>query len=184
MNGLGKRYLNASFEDFKVSNQKMQEAKDVCINYANLVPTQNNLLIIGDVGTGKTLLTAAMINYIENERSEVGARITSRTVKAIDIVRSFKKTWERGSDVSEQDVIEAYLYPDMLIIDEAAASVGSDTEKRFLFDVIDARYNDMKGTVMISNHGIQGLIDNIGLRCVDRLRQDGTLIEFNWESLR
>jgi len=184
MNGLGKRYLNASFDNFIADNKKMQEAKDTCIAYANSVPTQNNLLLTGYVGTGKTLLTAAMINHIENERSTVGERITSRTAKAIDIVRSFKKTWERASEVTEEDVIAAYLYPDLLVIDEVGASVGSDTEKRFLFDVIDARYNEMKGTMIISNQGIDGITENIGLRCVDRLRQDGTHLEFNWGSKR
>jgi len=184
MNGLGKRYLNASFDHFIADNQKMHEAKEICINYANSVPTANNLLMIGKVGTGKTLLSSAMINHIENERSVIGARISSHIVKAIDIVRSFKKTWQRGCEITEEDVIEAYLFPDLLIIDEAAASVGSDTEKRFLFDVIDARYNEMKGTVVISNEGIEGITENIGLRCVDRLRQDGTLLEFNWGSKR
>ena len=74
---------------------------------------------------------------------------------------------------------------DLLVIDEVGAQFGSDTEKLFIFDIIDGRYQDMKPTILISNLDIAGIKDVIGERCVDRLREGGgSMIAFNWESSR
>ncbi len=74
---------------------------------------------------------------------------------------------------------------DLLIIDEVGSQFGSDTEKLFIFEIIDGRYQEMKPTILISNLDINGIKESIGERCVDRLREGGgSMIAFNWESSR
>ena len=73
----------------------------------------------------------------------------------------------------------------MLVIEEVGVQFGSETEKLFLFEIIDGRYNKMKSTVMISNLNIQGVKECVGERCIDRLREDGgSVIAFDYESQR
>ena len=71
------------------------------------------------------------------------------------------------------------------MLDEVGSQFGSDTEKLFIFDIIDGRYQNMKPTILISNLDIDGIKDAIGDRCVDRLREGGgMMVAFNWGSQR
>ena len=70
-------------------------------------------------------------------------------------------------------------------VDEIGVQFGSDTEKMFIFEVLDGRYNKMKPTILISNLPISGIKECIGDRCIDRLREDGgKVIVFDFESQR
>ena len=62
---------------------------------------------------------------------------------------------------------------------------GSDTEKMFMFDIIDGRYENMKPTILISNLNREGVAEIIGERVIDRLRDGGgECLSFDWESGR
>ncbi len=134
--------------------------------------------MVGGVGTGKTLLASAILDsLVDDYRCEI--------IKLIDLVRELKATWSKDSENTEENLINYYSNLDLLIIDEVGAQFGSDTEKLFIFDIIDGRYQEMKPTVLISNLDINGIKESIGERCVDRLREGGgSMIAFNWESSR
>jgi len=101
------------------------------------------------------------------------------------LVRSLKATWARDSETTEEKLINYYTKIDLLVVDEVGSQFGSDTEKLFIFDIIDGRYQNMKPTVLISNLDIDGIKDAIGERCVDRLREGGgMMVAFDWSSSR
>ena len=134
--------------------------------------------MVGGVGTGKTLLASAMLDkLVDSNKCEI--------IKLISIVRELKATWSKESNETEEELIKYYSKLDLLIIDEVGSQFGSDTEKLFIFDIIDGRYQDMKPTILISNLDIEGVKDAVGERCVDRLREGGgSMIAFNWGSNR
>ena len=134
--------------------------------------------MVGGVGPGKTLIAQAGIDsIIDDYRCEM--------IKVIDVVRELKATWAKDSNQTEEKLIKYYANIDLLILDEVGSQFGSDTEKLFIFDIIDGRYQNMKPTILISNLDIDGIKDAIGDRCVDRLREGGgMMVAFNWESSR
>ena len=176
--GISKRNLYKTFDDYICTNEGQTKAKNDCVRYAENFPTDKSLIMVGGVGTGKTLLASAMLDsLVDNHKCEI--------IKVIDVVRELKATWSKDSDTSEEKLISYFCRLDLLILDEVGSQFGSDTEKLFIFDIIDGRYQDMKPTILISNLDIDGVKDAIGERCVDRLREGGgSMIAFNWKSSR
>jgi DNA replication protein DnaC len=176
--GISKRNLCKTFEAYQCDTKGQYDARNSCESYVADFPHGRSMLMVGGVGTGKTLLASAMINQIVDKHS-------CEIIKLIDIVRELKATWSRDSNTSEEKLIKYYSNIDLLVIDEVGSQFGSDTEKLFIFDIIDGRYQNMKPTVLISNLDINGIKEAIGERCVDRLREDdGVMIAFDWASSR
>jgi len=176
--GISKRNLYKTFDDYICTNDGQTKAKNDCVRYVESFPTDKSLIMVGGVGTGKTLLASAMLEALVDEYD-------CGIIKTIDLIRRLKSTWAKDSDESEEEAIKLFVGVDLLIIDEVGAQFGSDTEKLFIFDIIDGRYQDMKPTILISNLDISGIKDAIGERCVDRLREGGgSMIAFDWESSR
>lgn len=176
--GISKRNMYKTFDNYICSNEGETKAKADCVRYFENFPSDRSMIMVGGVGTGKTLLASAGIeSIIDNYRCEI--------IKTIDVVRELKATWAKDSDTTEEKLISYYRKLDLLVLDEVGSQFGSDTEKLFIFDIIDGRYQDMRPTILISNLDINGIKDAIGERCVDRLREGGgMMIAFNWESKR
>ena len=176
--GISKRNLYKTFDDYICTSEGQHKAKNDCVKFVENFPCEKSMIMVGGVGTGKTLLASAMLDsLVDNNNCEM--------VKVIDLIRHLKSTWNKDSDNTEEDIIKHYRGLDLLILDEVGSQFGSDTEKLFIFDIIDGRYQDMKQTVLISNLDIDGIKEVIGERCVDRLREGGgSMIAFNWKSSR
>lgn len=176
--GVSKRNLYKTFDDYICANEGQSKAKSDCERFVKEFPSEKSMIMVGGVGTGKTLLASAMLDsLVDNNRCEI--------IKVIDLIRHLKSTWKKDSEDTEEDLIKYFVKLDLLILDEVGSQFGSDTEKLFIFDIIDGRYQDMKQTVLISNLDITGIKEVIGERCVDRLREGGgSMIAFDWKSSR
>ena len=178
--GVSQRNLFKTFSDWLPDTQEQQNCLDVAKTYAEGIKNgeKNSLIMVGTVGTGKTLLASTIVEHVISMKS-------CRLIRAIDMIRRFKETWSKGSDQSEAQVIEYYASIDLLLLDEIGVQFGSDTEKLFLFDVIDQRYQRMLPTVLISNLNTEGVTEAVGDRVVDRIREGGgKKVIMNWESKR
>lgn len=179
--GLNKRHFLCSFENYLCDTKPKANAKAKAEKYVKSIADGGNscLMMIGPVGTGKTHLGAAMIDHL------VRQGFSCLMIKMPELIRNFKATWERGSRYSESQLLDRYSGVDLLIIDEIGIQYGSDTEKLFLSEVVDNRYQSVLPTVLISNLDVAGVKGCIGERSYDRLREGGgSVIAFNWESER
>lgn len=180
--GVSKRYIDNSFDNYNAETPEKQNALLKCKELCDAVVKKENpcnLIMVGGVGTGKThLANSIVVNLFDRDAS-------SNRINMIDMIRVLKSTWSKDSEYTEEEVIKHYTSIDLLIIDEVGIQFNSDTEKLFVFDIINGRYENCLPTVIISNLDINGVKDIIGDRCVDRLREDGgKVIAFNWESHR
>jgi len=91
------------------------------------------MIMVGGVGTGKTLLASAILDALVDKHD-------CWIIKTIDLIRRIKSTWSKDSEKSEEDVINHFINVDLLVIDEVGSQFGSDTEKLFIFDIIDGRF--------------------------------------------
>ncbi|VFR32492.1 DNA replication protein DnaC [plant metagenome] len=100
-------------------------------------------------------------------------------------MRSIKDTYRRDSKENEADAIARLVEPDLLVLDEVGVQFGSETEKMYLFEIINGRYEALKPTIVISNLAKDALTEYLGERVVDRLREGGgRMVIFDWPSYR
>lgn len=177
------RFAEASFDDYE-ENAQNKFAKTVCLRYAEKWQERfaqgGGLVFCGKPGTGKNHLACAIANYII-EKHQADVLITT----AMRIIRKVKSTWDKNTEVSEDDVIRVYCQKDLLIIDEVGVQFGTDAEKIILFEIINERYEQMLPTILMSNLTETELGKYIGERIIDRMKEGkGAVIKFDWESYR
>lgn len=194
--GVSKRNINVKLEDFTVSTEAQEKAKSCAKRWLEKFKDSNSapsMMITGKVGTGKTMLASCILNELIKNPKDLPINMTTykrignkyMIIKLIDMIRSLKETWSRGSERTESQLIKHYSNLDLLIIDEVGMGFDSDTEKMFIFDIIDGRYQNELPTILISNLNVDGIKQSIGDRAIDRLRDGGgVLIGCDWESFR
>lgn len=180
--GVSKRNLGKTFESFNADTQQKQAALNSCKFIAKSVSLGDktpNLIMSGSVGTGKTHLASAIVAECVNK----GKRV--RLVRIIELLRALKGSWSKDAKQSEAEILEAVTNYDLLLLDEVGVQFESDTEKMFIFDIINGRYDNELPTVLISNMDLNGVTRVMGERVIDRLKEDGgSIVAMDWESYR
>lgn len=178
------RLNSHTFANYHPKNNKSAEAKKICQLYAQEHDT-GGMILVGGVGTGKTHLAAAMCKDVcDNAKS---AHLT--TVPRI--IRDVRSSWGKnnidshGQQLSEEDIILKYAsHYDFLVIDEIGSQYGSDSEKIIISEIINDRYNNNLPTIILGNVSIVEAEEYLGVRVIDRLKDNGKIIIFDWESHR
>lgn len=138
------------------------------------------LAMIGNRGTGKTQIATCLSYSIrEHKPSEVG-----RYARAMDVFLDIRSTFQSKDGRTEQSIIDKYVDPDLLVLDELHVRSGSDWESNILTYILDERYVHRKKTILISNDNVESFKRNIGASASDRLVETGAIVEFNWASMR
>lgn len=154
-------------------------AKEFAEQFADGSKTGRSLIFCGGVGAGKTHLAVGICHEVI--RQDRAAVFTS----VLGAVRSIKDTYRRDSKDNEADAIARLVEPDLLVLDEVGVQFGSETEKMYLFEIINGRYEALKPTIVISNLAKDALTEYLGERVVDRLREGGgRMVIFDWPSYR
>ncbi|MDE2468324.1 MAG: ATP-binding protein [Bradyrhizobium sp.] len=181
--GVPPRFADCTLDSYVVTNEGQRRSLDFSLELASALAEKTeggrSAVFCGLPGTGKTHLACSLV------KATIQADRTALFTTAIRLVRRIKETWSKTSSESESEVIDDFVRPSLLVIDEIGVQFGSDTEKMLLFDVLNERYEQRKSVVLVSNLSIDGVKDFLGERVFDRLREDGGVyIPFNWESFR
>jgi len=137
------------------------------------------LILTGRPGTGKNHLACALVNDAVTNLGMTGLVTT-----AMKITREIKASWREGG---EQKVLRSFVEPDLLVVDEIGVQFASETELVYLTEIINDRYEWLRPTVLLSNlpiTGAQSLTSVLGSRAIDRFKDGGKVLVFNWESYR
>lgn len=180
-----KRFADKNFTGYEATEKGQYQALKSCLDFAQELKTDwlsgKTLLLIGTPGTGKTHLACA----VGHEAIKLGRTVLYTTVTRL--LEDIKSSWN-DKDRSVKNIIARYVSVDLLIMDEIGAFRGiSEREKDYLFEVINARYEQMKPMIAVSNLRLSGA-DSIEAyleeRSFDRLCEQARLVVFDWESFR
>ena len=181
--GVPLRFLEASFDGYRPGSENarkiLEHMRDYAENFGQNHKLGRSLILCGKAGTGKTHLSCALLRSLAFDQGVMGKYATA--YRAVQEVRE-----SYGSrDVSELRAMEAFIKPDLLVLDEIGAQYGTDSEHLILFTIINGRYEAMKPTIVISNLNVDGMKKYLDERGYDRLRENGgALLVFDWGSHR
>ena len=173
--GAPERYWAESLDTYNIKNDMQKTAAAAAVNFLHAVKAGDfkTLVFIGTAGTGKTHLACAIIR-------EAGGLYRS----APDIVEEFRRAKSFSSRDTESDLIYKYGHCRLLVIDEIGRGINATDEKYMLYQLLNARYNTRRPSVLISNHNKADFLNYIGIAAADRLLESGAILEMNGDSYR
>lgn len=179
--GIPLRFQTKTFASFIADSAGKEHALVTAMSFVKNFKSHSaagtTVIFSGMVGTGKSHLASAIA-------MEVMKTGTVHYTSAIDAVRLVRDTWRRDSQQTETQVLQMLVSIDLLVLDEIGVQYGTEAEQVTLFDIIDKRYRDLKPTILLSNLGAPDIKKFLGDRTFDRLRENGIVVKFDWESQR
>lgn len=181
--GIPARFSDRTLDGYAAIERGQKFALTVCKRFLGDFPEQakigRSLVMTGAPGTGKTHLACAVLRGVIETYG-----VPARFVTVSDMLRQIKETYRRDSEVSEREVIERFSEVGLLVVDELGVQIGSEHEKLLLFEVLNARYQELMPTILISNLSADDLEEFLGHRVMDRYRECGVVLAFDWDSYR
>ena len=181
--GIPARFMGRTFEHFAATEQRQKLALSVCRAYASKWAEKRkqgaSLVLTGSPGTGKTHLACAIGSAVITQHLNPVLFCSASTM-----MRSIKQTYSKDSQIDEQEVIDEFAGVSLLIVDEVGVQIGSGCEKFLMFEIFNERYQSMRPTILISNLSTGELEKYLGERIMDRYRECGSVLAFNWSSHR
>ena len=173
--GVPERYFNEALDTYKITNKMQATAAKAATNFLHAVKCGEfkSLVMLGNAGTGKTHLACAIIR-------EAGGKYRT----APDIVEEMRRAKSFTAAETEAEIIDYYGRVKLLVIDEIGRGISATDEKYMIYQLLNARYNTRKSTVLISNLGKSDFLQYIGVAAADRLVESAEILEMNGESYR
>jgi len=103
---------------------------------------------------------------------------------AVGLFRDIRGTYSRDADSSEAQVIKKHTDAGLLVIDEMQERGKTEFEDRELTSIIDERYAHERPTILITNYTREKLAASLSPAVLDRIRENGCGLNFNWTSFR
>jgi DNA replication protein DnaC len=124
----------------------------------------DGMLLLGECGTGKTHLAAAVI--VEAIRR--GGPLWDATFRrCADLYAALREAYRSGT--SEESVLRDYANPRLLVLDDLGAGNLSDHERRFTLEILDRRHNAKLPTVVTTNWDLARISEQLDDRIASRL---------------
>ena len=184
---LRERFIDKSFENFHPfgkDREKQLRVLSIARDFAGAFHRHRQsgtwLLFMGNVGTGKSHLCAAIINEV------IRAGYTALFTKTPRLLREVKDTFHRDAEITHSEIIARMGGIDLLVIDEVGIQFGTDTERMILYEILDLRYEAMRPVILTTNiTDLKSLEKLLGERIIDRLFEgESKIVVFEWESHR
>lgn len=132
----------------------------------------------GGRGPGKTRMACECIKVTCSRGS------TARYATAMRFFLAVRATFSKGSTQTESEVLDTFIAPKLLVLDEVGVRGSTSFEDRLLTSAIGERYDKMLDTIIVSNQTEADLRGALGESIVDRMHEAGGFVECKWASFR
>jgi DNA replication protein DnaC len=177
-----KLFDDVSFESYKATCEGAVMVKDRLQNYAykfdKILEAGACALLVGNTGTGKTMLATAVANHIMSNGH------TAFYTKCPRALSRVKNTWSPHVQETQESEVNKYRKPDLLIIDEIPKGCTAAKDWEILHDILDRRTEDRRPVISISTMSVDQLRNKIGSEVFRRLHHKGAILEFTWETYK
>ena len=181
---LGERYKNFTFDSVEIINEEHQNIINRLKKYCEGFKEHNEglgIYLFGSNGSGKTLLTACMLDKLNSQFIEC-------------MFTNIHKIKEEllSSDPKRQKAFlnRVYTVPVLFLDDFATEVVKKNGEDNWLqdviYDVINTRYNNMLPIIYTSNCSLKQCLEERGVmqKTIDRIFESTVQIKLDLPSYR
>lgn len=174
-----KIFSNVKFDDYKPDCEEAEEVlsrmKQYALNFAKVREVGSSVIFLGGTGTGKSMLSAAVGNSI------MGQGYTVLYLTCPQAISLIKRSWVTNSEISQDEYLEKFGKPDLLILDEVPKGCKSQTDWELLHEIMNRRYMEMKPTISISTLSKKQLEEKLTAEVLRRMHFKGLIMHFNWK---
>lgn len=163
MNGesnMGERYEKRTFSNFNSENK--ERAYGICMRTAESIAKgeKKSLILMGNVGTGKTHLAASIANYC----MEHG--VVTKFGNITDIFQSLRNAFTK-----DEDILGEVKSVPLLVLDDLGKEYTTEWTNETIYSIINYRYEHMLSTVVTTNLTLAEMQEKIGEATVSRLME-------------
>jgi len=187
--GIKKRYLSRTIDSFSVTaenKRSFEVATDYIKNFREYFAQGKGLYLEGPCGTGKTHLAIAIALAIIN----TGVPVICKT--SIDILGDIKRCYEHNSEVTEEEVLEAYKTVDLLIIDDLGKEQVTEWSVPVLYSILNERYEALLPTIITTNYNTTALAEKLSAKgdtetataIISRFVESSKRVTMSWADYR
>lgn len=170
---LGRRFINRTFENFQIAGnrQAFLKAREYVDNFEKA--EGQGILFIGNAGTGKTHLAAAIVSHLIREKSVPAIFITA--IELFGLLRDFDNQKERLKKIKNVP---------LLVLDDLGKEKITDWNREKLFEIVNARYEDYLPIIITTNDNPRELECNVGEAIYSRLCEMCSLVVMKGKDFR
>jgi len=152
---MGQLYKNASLARLMATEEHQQ----IIQNWIKGAPCF--LTISGVPGTGKTFLSASILNYFFEKNVEIFYTSHRRLMQFIQTGIAEGR--------SQYETLNKVAYKEILILDDLGSGTNTDWQQEMILELLDIRYSQKLKTLITSNYDRSELSDYLGNRTASRL---------------
>lgn len=167
-------------EDFDFTFQpSVKKAEILELATGNFIGKRENIIFIGQPGTGKTHLSVAL------GLKALGYGYTVLFTTVWDMITALEQS---RADLSYHKKVQSYLKPDLLVLDELGYKSMAETTVEDFFEIVSKRYE--KGSIIMTSNRTFGEWDKIFIdktltgAILDRLVHHCHIVTIKGESYR
>lgn len=135
--------------------------------------------IIGGAGRGKTVMaTALALDAIHSRLATV------RYFPLLELMFLFEAVRKDSESRSRYELLSELANVNLLILDECDKGFSTESERRTVFALLDARHRNLRDTLLITHPPECEFESWAGPELVDRIVESGGKLECGWESMR
>jgi DNA replication protein DnaC len=183
--GINPKVKNCTFDNFiprEEVNSALFFAKNYAINIQENVENGRGIIFMGDYGTGKSHISAAIANTALSSGFVVVYEVITELLSKIR--NTYARKEESSREPSELKLIDTLCSCDLLILDDLGAEKSSVWTESIIFTIVNRRYVSKKPIIISTNLTIEEFPEKVSQRALDRLIEMNMLIELTGESYR
>jgi DNA replication protein DnaC len=173
--GIPKRFRRFTLDSFP---EQRSRAVTALRDWLEKPLGRSDLVLFGDVGTGKTGLATSLLRaWIE--RGHLG-----RFVGVTELVMELRATFVDRTIETDRDVLDRYALTPLLVLDELSAARSTPYSLEVMQTLVNLRHEAERPLVITTNLNVDEMEEFLDSRVWDRLRSSAVMLKLTGPSRR